>query len=616
MKTPLALFALSFSALLPVAAQAPDQKGPANFIANGGFERFTRTENLWDGVNSQGFLAGSTGSAYAVTNGGNVDALPMPVSVRAADLNGDGLMDIMTCDPVGYLRVYFNSGTPTEPKFTNSEMVPVYYARFNWNDSSIRTIRNNYKMALSDLNKSGANDLILGNYGGEVFIVRNAGSQTQPDWRQPKNIDETLVPTNKKNELWANLLAPEMHDFDRDGKPDLLLGEGSYSANTIHLLLNEGGIGFPKFSENNRYYLAYGDGREQLVPAVIDYNGDGNPDLIVGDRTGKVSVYLSNGPWKKGAELQYASEISFGTSRITGAVAPAAADFNGDGLFDIIVGRTNGRIAMSLNTGTKEQPKFGPLNDIKGTDVWNQDTTRNVVDWTADFGSTKGNLYGYTTVVNAEEDPEMKAPPEGKYAFKAAYFPALNKIIRYNTPLLIPPTTTGYLAGRAKPNEFLSPFGEWQPFNAERAGVNTDTNMVIIRKTLDNTKLRPGVTYTLRFKHRGRGVRKAAWAFYYGGYAEGKEATITKKGDRGAASVHRDLIRDYITNTADFASSGNWTSVSKSMNFKFEKRKELNEPEKFQGVSGPSYKALLEIRATLAPGDGAFYLDEVELVEQ
>ena len=45
-----------------------------------------------------------------------------------------------------------------------------------------------------------------------------------------------------------------------------------------------------------------------------------------------------------------------------------AADYNGDGLFDLILGLPNGHIAVSLNTGTKTEPKFGPPQDIKGED--------------------------------------------------------------------------------------------------------------------------------------------------------------------------------------------------------------------------------------------------------
>ncbi len=619
MKLSTTLFAAALLAgSLFAQAQTP---AATNLIINGSFEQSYAEDNFWDGVDSSNFLAGRRGSSFAITERGTVDNLAMPISVQASDMNGDGLVDIISCDADGYIRIHFNSGTPQEPKFTHAEIVPVYFSRFNWSQHSIRTIRHSYKIAVFDTNNSGAKDIYLANYGGEVFLLKNVGSAQAPEFRQPRLIDDLLVRTTKAGVIWGNLFAPAVLDWDRDGKPDLLVGEGSYSANAVHLLLNQGSAGVPRFSEDARHYLAYGDGKEQLIPAIVDYNGDGQPDLIVGDRKGAVSVYLSNGPWAKDKELKFSSEISFGRSRNTGAVAPAVADFNGDGLFDIIIGKTNGRIALALNTGTKEQPKFDSLNDIKGVDVWNRTTTRNATDWSIDFGQEKGNLYGYTTVVKEEEDAGIAPVPDGKSVLKVAYFAPLNKIMRY-TQLMIPPSDKVPVAVIVKPNDFLNPASTWwwRPYKAIQAGVNTDTNTVVIRKVLDGSSkrntIKPNTEYTLSLKYRGRGVNNAKWIISYGGFGEGKESRVTARNARGGVTMQRDRIHDNVVETGNFSVGGNWGTATRNLNMKVQKRRELNEPEKQNWTVQPAYRAVLEIRANLTPGSGVFYLDDVQLIER
>src|SRR5207244_1734575 len=102
---------------------------------------------------------------------------------------------------------------------------------------------------------------------------------------------------------WGNLFAPCVVDWNKDGRPDLLIGEGSYSANAVFVLLNQSSASEPKFTDEHRHYLCYGDGREQLAPTVADINGDGEPDVLVGDRLGTVGIYLNPGKWKPGTEL-------------------------------------------------------------------------------------------------------------------------------------------------------------------------------------------------------------------------------------------------------------------------------------------------------------------------
>src|SRR4051812_9234059 len=107
-----ALLLVQWSAL----GQAP-KPAATNEVINGNFLKFTPQDNLWDGVNALGGLGGFPRAAYAVTESGPPGSVALPISVNWADMNGDGLGDIVTCDPLGVMRVYFNSGSKTEPKF-------------------------------------------------------------------------------------------------------------------------------------------------------------------------------------------------------------------------------------------------------------------------------------------------------------------------------------------------------------------------------------------------------------------------------------------------------------------------------------------------------------------
>ena len=224
----------------------------------------------------------------------------MPISVGATDMNADGLVDLVTMDVLGYLRIYFNSGDKQQPKFTSGDLGGIFLTRTAQNDLTIGREAPGARLAPrifpTEMMKSGKKDLIAGNYLGEVLFVPNGGSAQVPDFKQPQEVSRAVIPTMKDpRKRWGNVFAPCTWDWNGDGKEDLLLGEGSYSANNIHLLINQGSGARPAFDESKRYVLAFGDGLEQLTPTVVDYNGDGAPDLLVAERSGKIAVYLNKG---------------------------------------------------------------------------------------------------------------------------------------------------------------------------------------------------------------------------------------------------------------------------------------------------------------------------------
>jgi FG-GAP-like repeat len=595
----LAVVLLVLCASPRLLAQTPPP-APKNLVVNGGFETSSRRENLWQGVDNAGYLTGERGQVSVLALSGAIADTPMPISVSVADMNADGLSDLVTMDVLGYLRIFFNSGTQTEPKFTRGELAGIFLTRSPKNDPTIGREYPNARLAPrifpTDMRKSGRKDLIVGNYLGEVFFVPNAGSAQSPEFKQPPNISRLLIPTMKDlNKRWGNVFAPCTWDWNKDGKDDLLLGEGSYSANNIHLLINQGSNAQPVFDENNRCVLAYGDGLEQLTPAVVDYNGDGAPDLLVAERSGKIAVYLNTGePPKLGApppEIPFTSFIAGagGSPMSFGGISTVSTgDLNGDGLFELVVGKTNGRIAMALNTGTKTEPKFSAPVELKGT----AGTPPFEVPsgWEMDYGMNRGNFFGFLSIVKASEDKGAQ-PAEGQACLKVGYVPSQNKIVP--APAVYTSAFPGF--------DIKEPRFGWSP----DAILTYAPARYFMLRQWDKFRLKANTSYLLTFKVKGRigdGQAFIAW----GGFKKLSDEKVVQ-GERGSAEVKKNEVEEKVYETIKFSPGPIWTEVRKEFRVAL-KDKNLQDLKEMT-------HALLEISFSIPPG-GEAYFDDVKIVEQ
>ncbi len=596
----------------PAAPAAPAAPVAKNLVGNGGFETSFKRENLWDGVDASGYLTGERGSVPIITTGGVISDSSMPISVSVADMNGDGLPDIVTMDVLGYLRIYFNSGSKTEPKFTNGELGGIFLSRTAPKDPLLGGLtapqaRQAPRVFATDILHSGKKDLIIGNYLGEILLVPNAGSAQAPDFKQPADVSRLLLPTTKdSNRRWGNLFAPCTWDWDKDGKDDLLLGEGSYSANNIHLLINKGSGAKPEFDETNHVILAYGGvidppnipALEQLTPTVVDYNGDGLPDLLVTERTGKIAVYLNKGgpPPKMGEpppEVPFASYITAagGSTPMSfgGICTVATGDFNGDGLFDLVVGKTNGRIALVLNTGSKTEPKFGPPTELKGT----EGTPALAIPsaWDVDYGLKRGNFGAYVTVVKAADDKTAE-PAEGQACLKAGYVAPFNKIMP--APSVF---TQGYAGFDLSKPDFSGHPAEDHLYAAP-------ARYFMIRQ-LNRFKFKQNGSYTFSFKAKGRfenGVAMVGW--------QGKKAlsdAVVVQGERGSAQVKRNEVSEDGFEVIRFSGGATWMEQHKDFKVSF-RNKDLQELKE-------ATSTVVQFSFSLPTGAEGF-LDDVKIIER
>ncbi len=585
---PLTLLFLAM-ATLPLLAQKPE--GQKNLLGGGNFERSTTSDNLWDGVDNAGYLASHRFSVPALAETG-IRKTAMPVSVKLADLNGDQLPDIVTADPLGYHWVYFNSGTPTEPKFTTGELIPLFLWQPVGTSTNLNFLRRVPKIDVADFTGDGLLDLVIGLYGGEVAVIPNTGAAATPVFQQPQKVGGNMVQTTQSGHRWGNLFAPVAKDWDGDGKIDLLLGEGSYSANSVHLLLNSGKEASPTFTDEQRHYLAYGNGREHLHPAVVDLNGDGKQDIVVSDREGKLSLYLNKTEnWKPGDQLDFTSTISLGGSNSQkNLISLSAGDYNGDGKADLLIGKTNGRVAVALNTGTPTEPKFSAPTEIKGTDVYGRNV-RQPAGWDISTGLESGNAWAVITAVDAATDSEA-APPEGQFALKAYYEKPLNKII------------PSALVEHGPTNQNLSRlFGI--SFKAEDYEYLTGSRVFVMVHVLPDLKV--GGAYQLSFKYKGRGVRGAAFRVGYRGHVKIAPDKVTQAGGRGVKVESFDKAEDALE-AGTFSPEANWKESSKTISVKF-KARELRD---LKMASSPKLVVTFELTGF----DSVLYLDDFQFVEK
>lgn len=360
-------------------------KGGNLFPAEYNGEKTAPLINYWDGVDAENDLHVAEGRLPVLDDAGVMVDTAMTSCPNFVDMNGDGLNDLVIGDMQGFLWIYLNSGAKGNPKFTTGTFLPTF---LGWGA----------KLHVCDWDGDGDMDVIFGTFYGDIGLLENTGTRNQWQFTRrmgiprymdpafgsedPKDRLPTLMLGNKPMVL-GNYMAPWVADWNKDGKPDLIVGEGTYSANSVRLLVNTGARNKPIFVEERMFFLAYGEGFEQLTPAVVDYNGDGLHDLIVGTRTGQIRKYKGTQKAIEGKDM---------VSAIRGSLAPAVLEFNGfitiadkeifdvmsfvypcdwneDGLFDLLLGSTKGKVYIAVNQGTKTEPKFLKAEPVKGTDT-------------------------------------------------------------------------------------------------------------------------------------------------------------------------------------------------------------------------------------------------------
>jgi hypothetical protein len=194
------------------------------------------------------------------------------------DFDGDGIMDILT------------GCWPGELYFFKGEGKGKYAAGVQIKDKDGKAINLGGASTVfaCDWRGAGKLDLLVGNQAGDVHLVPNEGTRTAPAYGKAQKLEADGKTINTEHGDSHPIAA----DWDKDGKLDLIVGTGAGSV-MFYRNIGKGKGGEPQLAAaqtlvpilKRNFEKAPGPNQwgVRAKICVTDWNGDGWPDLLVGD---------------------------------------------------------------------------------------------------------------------------------------------------------------------------------------------------------------------------------------------------------------------------------------------------------------------------------------------
>ncbi len=210
-------------------------------------------------------------------------------------------------------------------------------------------------------------DWTNGKLHGFVLLLRNEGTNDNPRYADPVHLEAGGVPIDT-----FGCPSPNFADFDGDGDLDLICGE---FLDGFTYFENVGSRTSPKYADGGKLTMADGERLrmelQMIVPVALDWDKDGDIDLIVGDEDGRVAFVENTGKFNQHDLPVFHAPNYFQQQADTlkcGALAtPVGTDWDGDGDIDILSGNTAGYIEFfeNLSGPRVAEPKWNAPQRLK-----------------------------------------------------------------------------------------------------------------------------------------------------------------------------------------------------------------------------------------------------------
>ena len=208
---------------------------------------------------------------------------------------------------------------------------------------------------LADLDGDGDLDMLVGVLGGAFNPNRTTIDNFHYLEQVAPDVFETRTSRFLPNLDVGSESVPVIVDWDGDGDLDLLvankLEQDGTPTSRIYRFENVGGPTEPRFALRGRLPGIEGD--YHYAPAIGDIDGDGRFDMVLGTWRADLQLWRGVGDGELVRDTSFDVRLTRGTN-----AAPVLVDIDGDGDLDLFVGEASGELNFYRNTGTPGDPEF------------------------------------------------------------------------------------------------------------------------------------------------------------------------------------------------------------------------------------------------------------------
>ncbi|CAE6936036.1 unnamed protein product, partial [Symbiodinium sp. CCMP2456] len=314
------------------------------------------------------FLQGSDGKFSASTDN-PFRSIEVGESAKPTifDWDGDGELDVLVGNADGDLKFLKGSGDGAVAM------------TWNWYPFSTLTTLGRTAPAMADLTDDGHPDLVLG-HGCQLDVYLGQGNHSlaltaSHDFASSGSSGSCAV-------------VPTVWDWDGDGMKEVIVGD---QAGKFHLCRLINGTTLTCDSLEG-----YGVG-EMASPSACDWDSDGVPDLIVQSRGLQDLAWFRRGPRPDVLEVPAKKEPALFGFDVGESAVPVLVDWDLDGDLDLIVGSADGRLWFFPQENGEFVSSNHPDGPFASVDV-GSNCAPTAVDWDSDgfpdliLGSGQGRL--------------------------------------------------------------------------------------------------------------------------------------------------------------------------------------------------------------------------------
>lgn len=321
---------------------------------------------------------------------------------KMVDYESDGDLDIVigidSWDDYGWDNAYDDSGTWTNGPLhgwayliENRDGEYVNRGRIEAKDEVI-DVYGSPSPNIADFDGDGDLDLIFGEFLDRLTWFENTGTREQPEYAAGR----FLINDEGTLRMDLEMIIPVSVDWEADGDVDLVVGEED---GRVAIIENTGEVhdNMPVFKSPAYFKQKANDLKFRVLttPVGVDWDDDGDEDIVTGNTAGHLAFIenLDGGyppSWAPPEMLEADGEMILVLAGDSGSIqgpaeakwgytVPSVADWDGDGLRDIVINSIWGKIEWYKNVGEKGSPELAAAQPVRV--AWDVEPQKPAWNW-------------------------------------------------------------------------------------------------------------------------------------------------------------------------------------------------------------------------------------------